>query len=1151
MKTFGALVCFFGALLLCFAAVSEVPHFLVITSEELEPAFSGLLDYRANHGFTVESISVADIEAGYAGRDTQEKIRNCVIAMLGSHPMLYVMLGGDDTAVPVRFVYPKGLDNIEPEMVSDLYYVDADGGTWDLNGDDIFGEPEDMTVEALTAEAYVGRVPIRTADEAVAYAQKVARYEAAADDEDFVGSTLMTGGNPKVSGDDRAAGMNYHDPVCDGEVNLFARYPVFYQPLRHLYPVHCLFSAYTSWDSEYCGDYEWSADNLCEQWNNRSYNYVFRKGHGNGTGWFSEVPGFNRDAVMTLTNEIPGIVHSGGCGNGIFHHAIDPGISEAFIRNTHGGAVAVTGHTGSIVANYNLEEFMEEVLSGDWETFGEAYVAAIAKMAPERIAGNIGPLIKFSYQGDPALPILVPLPGRRLQLMVPKGCEVIRLGDTVNIRWNAAGTGFVDGDVLQLEVSSDAGASWAGVPGAAALPCHDGVFAWDTSGLAISDRYRLRLSTTSGEPVSTQSGDFTIAPTAWVQVRSVPIVDLRLDGSLGADTNYDITTAMGYPFSIVAPDSPPLTFVGWFDKNDDLITDSHTYSSICTREMWLTAKYEYLGAATDTTYYLNDGTAEGEWAVGDDANDGLSPQTPVRSFAALTAMYGNLGWGDRVLYAPGTFTELLELSWQNEGLQIQGSGTDATFFDGGGTQRCMSLDNCGWLSVSSLTLSHGASEVDGGAVYASKSHLIVSDCVLAFNSARRGGAIALSGEFPSTFYGCTFQGNTSESDGGALHASNAEISLTDCDFVANDAYRGGGVALDGFYSATFSNCTFQDNAAEGPGGAVRIDGPEAIFTGSTFSGNASTSDAAGALRVLASPVTLRRCEFTDNIASAAGGAIFSAEQSDLTIARCYFQGNISETARGGAMTLLNGATTNCSMSVFVGNSAATQGGALAFRGTVDAQLDHCTIAGNSADKGAGIHTHLDGVLQMTRSIAVDNTAVTSDDNLQLLSAQPATITYSLTDGSVSGPGNITGNAAFVSAASGDCHLTAASAAVDAAPATVERGVDLDGNPWPLDGNGDGERKPDLGAYEYVSALADSDLDGLSDEEEIDYYDTNALLADTDGDGSGDGAEVEAGTDPKDASSHPQNPDGMPLADLTAVFLAVLLLAGSVVAIRKA
>ncbi|UQA60630.1 choice-of-anchor Q domain-containing protein [Polyangium aurulentum] len=65
-------------------------------------------------------------------------------------------------------------------------------------------------------------------------------------------------------------------------------------------------------------------------------------------------------------------------------------------------------------------------------------------------------------------------------------------------------------------------------------------------------------------------------------------------------------------------------------------------------------------------------------------------------------------------------------------------------------------------------------------------------------------------------------------------------------------------------------------------------------------------------------------------------------------------------------------------------------------------------------------------------------------------------------------GNIaTQTSPFVDIATGDVHLVAGSAAIDAADATYAPTNDRDGKPRPVDGDGDGQAKPDVGAHEYT------------------------------------------------------------------------------------
>jgi len=83
--------------------------------------------------------------------------------------------------------------------------------------------------------------------------------------------------------------------------------------------------------------------------------------------------------------------------------------------------------------------------------------------------------------------------------------------------------------------------------------------------------------------------------------------------------------------------------------------------------------------------------------------------------------------------------------------------------------------------------------------------------------------------------------------------------------------------------------------------------------------------------------------------------------------------------------------------------------------------------------------------------------------------------------------------------------------IDGGTATYAPVYDIDGVARPLDGDNNGVAKYDLGAYEYVHALADSDGDSLLDQDEINAG-TNPANSDTDSDGMSDGFEAMYGLD---------------------------------------
>jgi hypothetical protein len=72
---------------------------------------------------------------------------------------------------------------------------------------------------------------------------------------------------------------------------------------------------------------------------------------------------------------------------------------------------------------------------------------------------------------------------------------------------------------------------------------------------------------------------------------------------------------------------------------------------------------------------------------------------------------------------------------------------------------------------------------------------------------------------------------------------------------------------------------------------------------------------------------------------------------------------------------------------------------------------------------------------------------------------------------------------FAGAAGGDYLLSPGSPCIDAGSA-LGLTTDLAGMPRPLDGNGDGNSRPDMGAHEFISGSSDSDQDGATDGNEL-------------------------------------------------------------------
>ncbi len=146
---------------------------VTITTSALRSHFAPLSDFiEASLGLNDTVVVLSDIYASCPGRDNQEKIRNFIKDAYADWSTTHVLLGGDADVVPCRLAY--GRVNSQTEYIPcDLYYSDLDG-TWDGDGDNIFGEPTDGV--DMYPDVYVGRVPASNATSVDRFVSRTTSY---------------------------------------------------------------------------------------------------------------------------------------------------------------------------------------------------------------------------------------------------------------------------------------------------------------------------------------------------------------------------------------------------------------------------------------------------------------------------------------------------------------------------------------------------------------------------------------------------------------------------------------------------------------------------------------------------------------------------------------------------------------------------------------------------------------------------------------------------------------------------------------------------------------------------------------------------------------------------------------------------------------
>jgi|GEM_PF-1315561 len=1021
------------------AGDDDTAVYLLITSEALAPAFQPLVDRRTGQGKQGMLVTTEWIYANYDGTrpdgntDEQTKIRNCIIDHYRNHGTIWVCLAGDDTIVPMRYTYAS----IVHDNPTDMYYACLDG-TYDEDGDGLYGEALEDDADLLP-EVWIGRIPVRTADQATAYIDKLVRYETAPPD-GFANTMLISATwDWYMSGLNRPAGYWDHDPVDETDCGMRNVYRKIIQPYWQATPLGELLPTFSSWDEYRCGDYKPTYDHMVSALNN-GYHHVYLWGHGNPAAG----AGLDRMMAESLENSSrPSIFFVMSCSTAAIDKE-EPSISEAMIRCPHGGGVAYIGASESEWINYyTAEAFYTEIFANQRQTLGEAF--ARSKMGfvswSQEDGGYRGNQWILNLHGDPALLFPPESGGRALQMLSPKGCEVIDEDSDITIRWNASGTGFQEGELVNLEYSADGGDSWLPVPGAEARPFNGRLFLWENPSLLPGSHYRTRIVSVSDPSISSASGrDFTVTPLRILTVRStLDEPHFWISGTHGNQTDYTFTMIPGVNVSLTATLAPWANwdavdgygFAGWLDENGDRLTRSTTLEFVALGNKTVTAHYVPAGAKHD--YYVNDETAENGFAPGDnDDNDGMTPATPVRHIQQIIDRYGNIA---TIHVSPGTYVENIVITASDSGLTLEGAGADLTIIDGNQSGSCLKANGGGFFTIRGLALRNGKAQF-GGAIFCDNCSMTIENCIISGNTAEYGGAMRIPN-------------------------SQGVVDLIENVFENNAAVYGGAIEGGSITSITMTSNRFQGNRASDQGGAIILTGSGTCqLTKNVFMGNTASGHGGGVYLRSIGSLSMKENEFQANTAGGLGGGAAVENCDSVEIAANTFRSNITRSSGGGIDLCCSTAAIRDNL---IYANSAKLGAGISLRNPSEATIRHNTIVGNTAGNVGG------GVYCVLSSPAISNCILwgNSPAQIHLLAASP-TVSFCDVQGgwptSHTNTGNISIDPFFIDPDGPDnnpatwqdneYHIRSDSPCRDAGdPAFVpaENETDIDGQPRIIDG----------------------------------------------------------------------------------------------------
>jgi serine protease len=297
--------------------------------------------------------------------------------------------------------------------------------------------------------------------------------------------------------------------------------------------------------------------------------------------------------------------------------------------------------------------------------------------------------------------------------------------------------------------------------------------------------------------------------------------------------------------------------------------------------------------------------------------------------------------------------------------------------------------------------------------------------------------------------------------GGGVWTAGGPALIEGNRVTGNFSCNGGGIEAE-FSSATIRNNIVADNrpncsGGPGGGGILLLGAGTAKVLNNTITGNLTATTADGG-----------------------GISLFAAGAP--TISGNVISNNATQPgASGGGISLGNTSNALITNNLIVGNSASRGGGInwLVPAGEPGPNVVNNTLADNTAASGSAVFADgFDEATRLTNNILVGSGSQAVLECGDLNDPNPPLITYNDVFNAGSGPryggicsdqtgqnGNISADPQFVDPAAGNYHIQVGSPVVDAGLNEGAPATDIDGNPRPLDGNGDGDAVVGIGADE--------------------------------------------------------------------------------------
>lgn len=437
--------------------------YVIICDTALEEAFQTLANWKTEKGVPAVVRTTQWIDDHYTDFDQPERIRAFIIDAYERWGTDWVLLGGDHSTVPARFLWGgEALQQGPGQGPSDVYYAGVDG-SWNDWANYKIGENAGVELELADPyyDVWVGRAPVDSEAEATTFVAKVLSYVRAPSVTEsgprdtfytnFVAYAGLTNSSrwKDEGGPDTALPNGVWKAMHVAQNFLL---PNGYEPTLFLEDV---------WDDAICEDcYGTSRDTMqvladsswVHAWHhpslvdslNAGANLVYHHEHSNpygqggasacfGNGDCANASGscVSSDCVDSLkaindanhsiglrTHDIDALTNDDGAysvvyGTGSYANATDfRSVSEHWIRNPNGGAVAYVGFKRSSGGNaliYPDTTFYHVLIEDETEKIGQALGNMVA-LGYNGQGPHVRTATSFNLLGDPEMSVWSAVP---------------------------------------------------------------------------------------------------------------------------------------------------------------------------------------------------------------------------------------------------------------------------------------------------------------------------------------------------------------------------------------------------------------------------------------------------------------------------------------------------------------------------------------------------------------------------------------------------------------------------------------------------------------------------------------------------------------------------------------------------------------------